>query len=106
VESETLAVFPLHLEILLLALETRKGNTFNCKKHEKVKTDFDWWEWFGGVRENRKPASVNTSRIPKERCIGNHLVWVASEIQTPMKYEREGTKLFLSPALHVLTLAN
>jgi hypothetical protein len=93
VESETLAVFPLQIEILLLALETRKGHTFNQKKHEKVKTDSDWWERFGGVCENRKPASVNTSRIPKKRCIGKHLVWVASEIKIHT-YEREGTELF------------
>jgi hypothetical protein len=36
VENATLVVFPIHLELLSLSLETRKNNTFNIKETKKT----------------------------------------------------------------------
>jgi hypothetical protein len=40
VENATLVVFPIHLELLPLSLESRKNNTFNKQKNkENLQTD-------------------------------------------------------------------
>ncbi len=51
--------------------------------------------------KNFKPASVNTSRIPKKKLIGEGLVWVAQELQKLTQNSRVNYKNFNSPASHV-----
>jgi hypothetical protein len=38
-------------------------------------------------------AIVNTSRLPKKKWIGKPSVWVALELQTPIKNQRESMKI-------------
>jgi hypothetical protein len=106
-----LAIFLLHLEHLLQPSETRKCKTHSTnRKQEKVRNRFwlvqEQGEDLGARQVKIGRHLVSTPIILKiGRKLGKHLVWVAEELQRPIKNSRKNLTRFKSWASYVLSKA-